>query len=483
MARKMVIFWFRQDLRITDNPGLFAASRLGAVMPIFILEDNLSSHNQIGSASKWWLYHSLCDLNKSLKEKLNFYRGKPEKIILKLVRKYNIEAVYWNRCYEPKYVECDAFIKSSLKKMQVECNDFNASLLWEPWEILKKNKTPYKVYSAFYHHGCLQAGMPRLPIAKPRELYLIKDKQNKNDINSLNLLAKTNWCKKLDSLWEVGEKAAYKKLICFLNKGLKNYKENRNYPGKSNVSTLSMHLHFGEISPNQIWHRVKMLSTIQSGIIEDSEFFLSELAWREFSYYLLYHFPQLPTENFQRKFDHFPWENNKKFLTAWQKGKTGYPLVDAGMRELWKTGYMHNRARMVVASFLVKNLRIHWHQGAAWFWDCLLDADLANNSANWQWVAGCGVDAAPYFRIFNPVTQGEKFDAEGTYTRRYIPELAKLPNKYLFKPWMAPASVLETAGIILGKSYPIPIVDLSISREEVLAIYHRLIKTVNKPGF
>lgn len=481
MVKKKVLFWFRQDLRIADNPGLFAAARRGIVMPIYLLEDSITDNDDIGSTSKWWLHHSLCDLNKSLEEKLNVYRGKPEEIILDLVKRNNITAVFWNRCYEPRYVKNDAIITSSLKNMQVECHTFNSSLLWEPWEILKQDKTAYKVYSAFYHKGCLRAPMPRQPIRKPKNLNMIKDRENKNDIDSLNLIPKINWCKKLDVLWKIGEKEAYKKLSNFLNRGLRNYKENRNYPSKPNVSRLSMHLHFGEISPNQIWHKVKMLSTIQgkNNLVEDGEFFLSEIAWREFSYYLLYHFPKLPRENFQRKFDLFPWRYNKRFLIAWQKGKTGYPIVDAGMRELWQTGYMHNRVRMIVASFLVKNLRIHWHEGAAWFWDCLLDADLANNSANWQWVAGCGADAAPYFRIFNPVTQGEKFDSEGYYTKHYIPELKKLPNKYLFKPWEAPASLLKKCGIILGKTYPMPIVDLSVTRKEALADYRKLIKSDN----
>lgn len=475
MAKKKVLFWFRQDLRLADNPGLLAASRRGAVMPIYILEDNPSGPDKMGRASKWWLYHSLQDLNKSLKQKLNVYRGKPEEIILNLVKKHNIVAVYWNRCYEPGHVKNDAIIASRLRNIEVECNSFNASLLWEPWEILKQNKTPYKVYSAFYRNGCLRALMPRQPITKPKKMSLIKDTQNKNKIDTLNLLSEINWYKKLEDLWKIGEKAAYKKLLNFLNRGLENYKEGRNYPGKSNVSRLSMHLHFGEISPHQVWHVIKMEGNTHPNMAEDSEFFLSEIAWREFSYYLLYHFPNLPKENFQRKFDRFPWQHNKKLLTAWQKGKTGYPIVDAGMRELWQTGYMHNRVRMIVASFLVKNLRIHWHKGAAWFWDCLLDADLANNSASWQWVAGSGADAAPYFRIFNPVTQGEKFDSEGNYTRHYIPELAKLPNKYLFKPWKAPMSVLKVAGVVLGKTYPKPIVDLAVTRNEALTAYRRLI--------
>lgn len=474
MVKKKVLFWFRQDLRVADNPGLFAACKQGIVLPIYIFDDKALNEEMIGSASKWWLCHSLCDLNKSLKNKLNVYRGKPEKIILGLVKKYQIEAVYWNRCYEPHHIKNDGIIASKLKNVGVEYISFNASLIREPWEILKPDKTPYKVYSAFYRKAYIQGLMPRQPISKPQKLDLMKDKYNKVTIQNLKLLPKVKWYKKLEGLWKIGEKAAYKKLTQFLENGLKNYKENRNYPSKANVSRLSPHLHFGEISPHQIWHSIKMLIAMQSEIMEDAEFFLSEIAWREFSYYLLYHFPKLPKENFQRKFDGFPWQYNKKYLKDWQKGQTGYPIVDAGMRELWQTGYMHNRVRMIVASFLVKNLKIHWHQGAAWFWDCLLDADLANNSASWQWVAGSGADAAPYFRIFNPVKQGEKFDSDGQYTRHYVPEIAKLPDKYLFKPWEAPEAILRTAGIVLGKTYPRPIVDFSVTRDEALVAYRRM---------
>lgn len=475
MGKKTILFWFRQDLRLLDNPGLFAASEQGTVMPIYILENDTLGDYKMGGASKWWLYHSLSKLNQSLENTLNVYIGKAEEVILKLVDEFDIDAVYWNRCYEPYRVQSDATLKSNLKSKKIECKSFNASLLWEPWEILKQDKTPYKVYTAFYRNGCLQAAPPRKPISLPKKLTLKKDKTNKDSINSLDLLSPIHWYEKMEAIWEIGEKAAHKKLLEFLDTGLIHYKESRNYPNRQNVSRLSPHLHFGEISPNQIWHTVKTHAVFQRKIAEeDRECFLSEIGWREFSYYLLYHFPNLPNRNFQSKFDRFPWQKNKQFLTAWQKGKTGYPIIDAGMRELWQTGYMHNRVRMIVASFLVKNLNIHWQHGAAWFWDCLLDADLANNSASWQWVAGSGADAAPYFRIFNPITQGEKFDLEGNYTRHYVPELTKMPNKYLFKPWQAPASILEDAGVILGKTYPKPIVDLTTTRERALAAYRSL---------
>jgi deoxyribodipyrimidine photo-lyase len=277
----------------------------------------------------------------------------------------------------------------------------------------------------------------------------------------------------MEEIWEIGEQAASKKLEFFLHEGLVDYKEERNFPGKQKNSRLSPHLHFGEISPHQVWYAAEKKGRLTAPS-KDVEHFLSEMVWREFSYYLLYHFPTLPRKNFQAKFDHFPWLNNLGLLKAWQTGQTGYPIVDAGMRQLWQTGYMHNRVRMIVASFLVKNLLLHWHHGEDWFWDCLVDADLANNSASWQWVAGSGVDAAPYFRIFNPVTQGEKFDETGEYTRKFVPELGKLPNKFLFKPWEASESILKMAEVNLGKTYPKPIIELKKSREIALVAYHSI---------
>jgi deoxyribodipyrimidine photo-lyase len=263
-------------------------------------------------------------------------------------------------------------------------------------------------------------------------------------------------------------------LVSFLNNGLQGYKEGRNFPNKQNVSKLSPHLHFGEISPNQVWHAAQFIGMAKS-LDADLDHFLSELGWREFSYYLLYHFPTLPHQNFQEKFNQFPWQYNQELLVSWQRGLTGYPLVDAGMRQLWQTGYVHNRVRMVVASFLIKNLLLYWRYGERWFWDCRDDADLASNSASWQWVAGCGADAAPYFRIFNPTLQGEKFDPYGDYTRHFVPELKNLPDKFLFKPWEAPLNILNDAGVILGETYPKPIVALDESRQKALQAYSRLV--------
>jgi deoxyribodipyrimidine photo-lyase len=281
------------------------------------------------------------------------------------------------------------------------------------------------------------------------------------------------WYDGIAEAWKPGEAGALERLESFLDEGIRNYKEDRNRPDLENVSRLSPHLHFGEISPHQVWHAANSLKAT-GGLENDIDHFLSELGWREFSYSLLYHWPALPHNNLQGKFDRFPWREDPASLRRWQRGQTGYPIVDAGMRELWQTGYMHNRVRMIVGSFLVKNLLLHWHQGEAWFWDTLVDADLANNSASWQWIAGCGADAAPYFRIFNPVTQGRKFDPNGVYVRRLVPEIAALPDKFLHSPWEAPAPVLAGVGIELGSDYPRPMVDLKASRERALEAFRSI---------
>lgn len=463
------IFWFRQDLRLSDNPGLVEAVKSGKVLAIYILEDEDAGEFKMGGASRWWLHHSLGRLNESLGGKLNVYEGKAKDVILRVVEEHGIKSVYWNRCYEDWRIKRDKDIKEALRKKGVEAESFNGSLLWEPWEVLKSDKTFYKVFTPFYRNGCLKAKKPREVIVKPKKMELVIDKKSLK-IEQLGLLPKIHWYEGMEEIWEVGEEGAKKRLKRFLKEGLEGYKEGRNYPNNEHVSRLSAHLHFGEISINEVWHRAKEIE----GLASDVDCFLSELAWREFSYYLLYHFPELPKKNFQKKFDNFSWEYDEEFLKAWKTGKTGYPIVDAGMRELWETGYMHNRVRMIVGSFLVKNLLLDWREGARWFLDCLVDADLASNSFGWQWVAGSGADAAPYFRIFNPVLQGEKFDSEGEYTRRFVPELSKLPKKYLFKPWEAPEAVLKAAGVILGETYPKPIVNLERSRNRALRAYDHL---------
>jgi len=467
-----VIVWFRQDLRLTDNPALDAAAKCGApILPLYVLDDENAGEKAMGGASRWWLHNSLDALDQSLQGRLVLRQGDAAKILPELAEQIGATRVYWNRCYEPWRIARDTGIKKALREMDISVRSFNGSLLFEPTDVLKDDGTPYKVFTPFYRNGCLgSATAPRKPLQTPADLNLF-DGCSGDSLDELGLLPDIPWYEEMATLWKPGEAGAEQRLRQFLENGIDDYKEGRNRPDLKKVSRLSPHLHFGEISPNQAWYAASANGSEKS---QDLEHFLSELGWREFSYNLLYHFPELPRENLQHKFNRFPWQDDSKALRCWQRAETGVPIVDAGMRELWRTGYMHNRVRMIVGSFLVKNLLIDWRHGEAWFWDTLLDADLANNSAGWQWIAGCGADAAPYFRIFNPVLQGKKFDPNGDYVRQYVPELAELPDKFLHNPWEAPADVLKEAGIELGDDYPQPIVDLKESRERALAAFTEL---------
>lgn len=468
MATDKVIMWFRSDLRLTDNPALTAASQRGTVLPVYIHDDESPGRVNIGAASRCWLHHSLLSLDTSLEHCLSLYKEDAIDCILRLIEVHDIQAVYWNRCYEPWRTEQDTELKATLKNRGVEVHSYNASLLWEPWVNLKSDGTPYRVFTPFYRKGCLGSVPPREPIPTPENLHVLKSKDSLS-IASLELLPTIPWDRSMTALWKIGEYAANHRLQSFIENSVCDYKTQRDFPAREGISKLSTHLHFGEISPNQVWYAVKQLETN-----DGTDCFLSELGWREFSYSLLYHNPKLPWQNIQIKFDKFPWRDNPEHLRAWQQGLTGVPIVDAGMRELWSTGFMHNRVRMITASYLVKNLMIDWRLGERWFWDCLIDADLASNSASWQWVAGCGADAAPYFRIFNPVIQGEKFDPQGEYIKRWVPELNRLPVKQLFSPWKANSEVLKKAGITLGIDYPRPLVDLKASREQALEAFQQL---------
>ena len=466
MKINTAINWFRKDLRLSDNPSLSKASNYQNIYNIFILDEINSKDYLYGSASKFWLNNSLKSLNNSLDNSLSFYKGNPIDIFKDIISRFEINSVYWNRCYEEWEIKRDTEIKLYLKSRGINVETFNASLLWEPWEISKNDNTPYKVFTPFYRRGCLGYKNPREPLIKPKFKNLLKDEKKSLNLNEFELIPNLKWIKKLRKNWNIGEVQAQIKFENFLKKSINSYKEGRDVPSKESVSKISPHLHFGEISPNQLWYKIRNF-----GDDKNIDHFCSELGWREFSYSQLYFNPKLPKQNLQSKFDNFPWSNNLSNLNAWQNGMTGIPMVDAGMRELWQTGFMHNRLRMITGSFLVKNLLIHWHYGERWFWDCLVDADLASNSAGWQWIAGCGADAAPFFRIFNPVTQGQKFDPKGIYVRQYIPEIANLPNKYLFDPWNAPSNILEEANINLGSTYPLPLVDLKTSREKALLAF------------
>ena len=469
-----VIAWFRQDLRLADNPALTAAYESGSsVLPIYILDDDSAGEWRAGGASRWWLHMSLESLNRSLDGKLRLFRGKADDLLPRIATEVDAAGICWNRCYEPWRIDRDSRLKEALKADGRQVESFNGTLLFEPHAVTKNDGTPYRVFTPYYRKGCLEgAAEPRTPLAKPA--MILYDRSTVGvQLDALGLIPDIKWYDEMAKQWQPGEPGAHDRLERFLAGGIRGYKEGRNRPDLEHVSRLSAHLHFGELSPNQVWHAARGLEPI-AGIEKDIDHFLSELGWREFSYYLLYHWPDLPVRNLQAKFDAFPWREDNEALQRWQRGQTGYPIVDAGMRELWRTGYMHNRVRMIVGSFLVKNLMLHWHHGEAWFWDTLIDADLANNSAGWQWIAGCGADAAPYFRIFNPVTQGNKFDPDGDYVRHYVPEIAGLPNKYLHNPWDAPPDALKNAGIELGVDYPAPVVELKASRERALAAFQSL---------
>ncbi|MEM7046736.1 MAG: deoxyribodipyrimidine photo-lyase [Pseudomonadota bacterium] len=458
------IFWFRQDLRLKDNPGLNAATQAGMVLPIYIDETPEAGQEAMGGASRVWVHHSLSSLNKSLGGNLSLYRGRAETIIKKLCETYTIKQVFWNRCYEPWRKTRDTHLKKQLTERSITATSFNGSLLWEPWTIRKPDDTPYRVFTPFYQKGCLNAPPPRIPVTALKTITLFKDTRHSIELDALGFLPGHRWQEKIITQWTISEAGAHKQLAYFMKNSLAHYKKGRDLPAKPWVSRLSPYLHFGEISVHQVWY-----AALAQGLM--AEPFCRELGWREFSYHLLYSNPNLRTKNLQPKFDDFPWRDDPDDLAAWQQGLTGIPMVDAGMHELWATGYMHNRVRMIVGSFLVKNLRLDWRHGERWFWDCLVDADLANNSASWQWIAGCGADAAPYFRVFNPVTQAQKFDPDGVYIHTHLPELANLAPPYLFAPWDAPPQILQAAGVMLGTTYPHPIIDLKKSREEALAAF------------
>lgn len=451
-----IIVLFRQDLRLKDNPALAHACQSGQpIIPLYILDDHNPGHWKMGGASRWWLYHSLSALNQSLQEKgssLFFYKGNTLEILSRLIQKYQVGGIFCNRCYEPYAIK----LEQKLMDLHPLFQSFNGSLLFEPWEILNKQNQSFKIFTPFWRK-CLEVG----PIDDllPEINRIITKKIETESLDSWNLLPNhPDWSKGLQKNWEVGEKAAHLILSYFINQSLKVYDHDRDFPALNSTSSLSPHLHFGEISPRQIFHTTKDLP--------NSDKFLSELGWREFSYYQLYHFPQLPEQPWRAEFSNFPWVKNPELLIKWQKGITGYPIVDAGMRQLWNTGWMHNRVRMICASFLVKDLLLPWQEGANWFWDTLVDADLANNSASWQWVAGCGFDAAPFFRIFNPILQSKKFDPDGIYIKRWIPELIDVPKAFIHTPW--------TANADLKLCYPNPIVDHDESRRKALEGFKKI---------
>ena len=470
-----VIVWFRQDLRLADNPALHEAVATGApILPLYILDDAGAGAWNLGGAARWWLHHALAALQRDLAARgatLLLRRGPAAAVLAALIDETGAGAVHWNRCYEPALQARDTAIKAGLAGRGIAARSFNASLLFEPWTIATQSGEPFKVYTPFAR-ACRAAPAPALPLPAPARLGIPALAPTTTPLAALDLLpTRPDWAGGLRATWTPGEAGAQTLLARFLEAAIDVYKDERNRPDRASTSRLSPHLHFGEISPRQLWHAARGR---EGG---GPDHFVSELLWREFAHHLLHHFPDLPDRNWRRQFDAFPWNDDDAALAAWQRGRTGYPIVDAGMRELWQTGWMHNRVRMIAGSFLVKDLLLPWQRGEAWFWDTLVDADLANNAASWQWVAGCGADAAPYFRVFNPVLQGEKFDPDGAYVRRFVPELARMPSAVIHRPWDADAATLRAAGVEIGRDYPTRIVDHGMARDRALAAFAALKQT------
>lgn len=459
------IVWFRDDLRLVDNSALQHAASAGQVAALYIYPEGL------GAASKWWLDKSLQRLSDQLAQleiELVLKRGAPTEILSQAFAQSQADKVVWNRVYTPAGMELGESVKKALPANA--CQSFNSSTLTEPSKVMTKQDTPFKVFTPYWRH-CQSVIEAREiePLAKFQsfDLGIASDRLEDWQLHPQS----PDWSGGLAERWQPGEEGAQQRWQDFLESAIQSYKEGRDFPASASTSFLSPHLRFGEISANQLWQDTQQAIAEQEISSENGMKFLSELGWRDYSRYLLVHFPHIVEQPFNQKFADFPWQENADYLRAWQRGKTGYPLVDAGMRELWETGYMHNRVRMVVASFLTKHCLIHWRDGADWFFDTLVDADTPNNTASWQWVAGCGADASPYFRIFNPTLQSEKFDKQGEYIKRWVPELAKLPAKHVHQPSQAPSEVLAEAQIELGEDYPRPIVDHAQARAAALEAY------------
>jgi deoxyribodipyrimidine photo-lyase len=479
MSATPSVVWFRRDLRLEDNPALTAAAhRGGPVIPVFIWEPEEHGGWPPGAASRWWLHHSLRALDKALQSlgsRLILRSGPSSETLKSLIEETKATAVFWNRLCEPAIANRDSDIWMFLEDRVDVVGTFNGSLLFEPERIRTKQGDPYRVFTPFWKN-CREQDPPREPLPRPKKLASLETWPSSLELAELKLLPKTDWTGGLEETWTPGAAGAEKRLARFLDRALADYGKQRDFPAKRGTSELSPHLHFGEISPWQVWHAVRDIAggDLRTTDGKSGEIYQAELGWREFAHHVLYHFPHTTDLPLNEKFADFPWETNAESLATWQKGKTGYPIVDAAMRQLWETGWMHNRMRMVVASFLTKDLRISWQEGAKWFWDTLVDADLANNTLGWQWAGGSGADAVPYFRIFNPSKQGEKFDPKGEYVRRYLPELAKLPNGLIHSPWKAEASALAEANLELGRDYPKPIVDHAAARKKALEAFENV---------
>lgn len=474
--KKTTIVWFRQDLRLEDNEALAAAVEIGQpVLPVYIWSPSEEGEWAPGAASRWWLHHALADLDQQLRalgSRLSFFDADPEigteGELLRICKESNANTVFWNRRYEPAAIKRDTRIKAALRDSDLDARSFNSSLLFDPTELRNKSGKPFQVFTPFWKH-CQTLEVESPPVFEPGSLASVKKWPSSVSLDDLSLLPTISWDAGFYDFWGTPNREKITlRLSEFISKEAEHYPENRDLPAVDGTSRLAPALHFGQVGPRELW---KAFSDAQNRTQAFDSGIMRQLVWREFAHHLLFHFNETPLKPLRSDFELFPWEADDRFLRAWQKGETGYPIVDAGMRQLWQTGWMHNRVRMIVGSLLVKHLLQHWLDGARWFWDTLVDADLANNTMGWQWIGGCGADAAPYFRIFNPITQGEKFDPDGAYVREYLPELKDLPTRFIHKPWELGALDLAGANVKLDKDYPSPIIEHSAGRKRALKAF------------
>ncbi|WP_432362276.1 cryptochrome/photolyase family protein [Sporosarcina sp. UB5] len=473
---KRTIVWFRNDFRLHDNPALSEAAQEGVVIPVFIWSEEAKQEYAESEASSWWLYHSVATLEKGLQAhglKLFIKTGDEFDALVEVMEEADAEAVYFNERYEPAERSKGSRIAEQLESIGIEVQTFHGHLLFNH-DLVNKQGEPYKVFTSFWKR-CMQEVVAR-PVPFPAEMKGIERGIQTVTLDQLQIIDENNWHQKFHQYWEPGEQAAVEKWQHYLEDGMSFYHAKRDFISSSSSSELSPYLAAGNISVKAMWHSAKSLSeeTPEAVVRQSIDTFLKQLIWRDFAYHQLIHYPDIIRSPLRKQFLGFPWQGTEEQLMKWKIGQTGYPLVDAGMRELWETGMMHNRVRMVTASFLVKHLLIPWQEGYNWFKHTLLDFDTANNAMGWQWVTGCGIDAAPYFRIFNPILQSEKFDPNGSYIRKWVPELSSLQAPYIHKPWEAHVSVLEEADIQIGVTYPLPIVDHAVARKRALEAYQQV---------